>query len=142
MELEKPCRILDYKIINISSMEQYNQTNIIPTKKLSKLLRLNGTPWISERFCKYPQSIIIKFSHVVNLYQINILSNSKKISRRLQFYTYYPDYLENDEDLQYNEIPFKNIGFVNLRNNKQSNYSVRELKKIILMILINFNKWV
>ena len=132
MELEKPCRILDYKIINISSMEQYNQTNIIPTKKLSKLLRLNGTPWISERFCKYPQSIIIKFSHVVNLYQINILSNSKKISRRLQFYTYYPDYLENDEDLQYNEVPFKNIGFVNLRNNKQSNYSVRELKKIFI----------
>ena len=98
MKLENDLKLLDYKIINISSIEQYNQINIIPYQKLPKLLRINGPPWISERFCQFPQKIIIKFPHLVYLYQINILSNSKKISRRLQFYTYYPDYLENDEE--------------------------------------------
>jgi hypothetical protein len=129
MSLENSIKILDYKILNISSMEQYNQSNIIPLQKLPKLLRLKGTPWTSERFCHYPQKIIIKFPYLVNLSQINILSNSKKISRKLQFYYYFPDDFEKDINYKDNEIPFKKIGFVNLRDNKQCNYSVREYKK-------------
>ena len=127
-------KILDYQILNISSIEQSDQTNIIPIQKLPKLLRLNGTPWTSERFCQYPQKIIIKFPYLVNLSQINILSNSKKISRRLQFYYYFPDDFEKDIIYKDNEIPFKKIGFVNLRDNKQCNYSVREYKKIFIKI--------
>ena len=134
MKLENSIKILDYKILNVSSMEQYNQTNIIPLQKLPKLLRLNGTPWTSERFCHYPQTIIIKFPYLVNLSQINVLSNSKKISRRLQFYYYFPDDFEKDINYKDNEIPFKKIGFVNLRDNKQCNYSVREYKKIFVKI--------
>ena len=134
MKLENSIKILDYKILNVSSMEQYNQTNIIPLQKLPKLLRLNGTPWTSERFCHYPQTIIIKFPYLVNLSQINVLSNSKKISRRLQFYYYFPDDFEKDINYKDNEIPFKKIGFVNLRDNKQCNYSVREYKKIFIKI--------
>ena len=134
MSLENSIKILDYKILNISSMEQYNQSNIIPLQKFPKLLRLNGTPWTSERFCHYPQKIIIKFPYLVNLFQINILSNSKKISRKLQFYYYFPDDFEKDINYKDNEIPFKKIGFVNLRDNKQCNYSVREYKKIFIKI--------
>ena len=86
MKNEYNLKPLDYKIMNISSMEQNNLTNLIPPEKLPKLLRKNGIPWSSERFCHYPQRIIIKFPYLVNLFQINILSDSKKISRRLQFY--------------------------------------------------------
>ena len=132
MKLENDLKLLDYKIINISSIEQYNQINIIPYQKLPKLLRINGPPWISERFCQFPQKIIIKFPHLVYLYQINILSNSKKISRRLQFYSYYPDELDSDINYKEKDIPFTRIGFVNLRDNKANNYSVRELKKIFI----------
>ena len=134
MKLEKSLKILDYKIINVTSIEQNDKTNVIPPEKLPRLLRLNGTPWTSERFCHFPQRIIIKFPHLVNISQINILSNSKKISRRLQFYYYFPDDFEKNIKYKENEIPFKKLGFVNLRDNKQCNYSVRELKKIFIKI--------
>ena len=135
MKLENPLKTLDYKIMNITSIEQCDKTTVIPFQKLPKLLRKNGTPWISERYCHYPQKIIIKFPHLVNLSQINILSHSKKISRRIQFYYYFPEDLENDNThYSYDKIPFKKLGFVNLRDNKQSNYSVRELKKIFIKI--------
>ena len=134
MKNEYNLKPLDYKIMNISSMEQNNLTNLIPPEKLPKLLRKNGIPWSSERFCHYPQRIIIKFPYLVNLFQINILSDSKKISRRLQFYYYFPDDIENKNNYNDNEIPFKRLGFVNLRDNKQCNYTVREYKKIFIKI--------
>ena len=135
MKLENPLKRLDYKIMNISSIEQYDKTTVIPFEKLPKLLRKNGTPWISERFCHFPQKIIIKFPYLVYLSQINILSHSKKISQRIQFYYFFPEDLDNDKtQYSYDKIPFKKLGFVNLRDNKQCNYSVRELKKIFIKI--------
>ena len=140
MKLENSNCNLDYKIINLTSIEQNDLTNVIPFDKLPRLLRINGTPWTSERFCSYPQKIIIKFHHVVNISQINILSHSKKISRRLQFYYYYPDDIDKNKQYEYDEIPFKKLGFINLRDNKQCNYSVRELKKIFVKIQCLFIK--
>ena len=140
MKLENSNSNLDYKIINLTSIEQNDLTNVIPFDKLPRLLRINGTPWTSERFCSYPQKIIIKFHHVVNISQINILSHSKKISRRLQFYYYYPDDFDKNKQYEYDEIPFRKLGFINLRDNKQCNYSVRELKKIFVKIRCLFIK--
>ena len=140
MKLENSTRNLDYKIINLTSIEQNDQTNVIPFDKLPRLLRINGTPWTSERFCSYPQKIIIKFPHLVNISQINILSHSKKISRRLQFYYYYPEDFDKNKQYEYDEIPFRKLGFINLRDNKQCNYSVRELKKIFVKIRCLFIK--
>ena len=140
MKLENSTKNLDYKIINLSSIEQYDQTNVIPFEKLPRLLRINGTPWTSERFCSYPQKIIIKFPYLVNISQINILSHSKKISRRLQFFYYYPENFDKNKIYQYDEIPFTKLGFINLRDNKQCNYSVRELKKIYVKIRCLFIK--
>ena len=140
MKLENSNCNLDYKIINLASIEQNDLTNVIPFDKLPRLLRINGTPWTSERFCSYPQKIIIKFHHVVNISQINILSHSKKISRRLQFYYYYPDDIDKNKQYEYDEIPFRKLGFINLRDNKQCNYSVRELKKIFVKIRCLFIK--
>ena len=140
MKLENSNTNLDYKIINLTSIEQNDLTNVIPFDKLPRLLRINGTPWTSERFCSYPQKIIIKFPHVVNIAQINIISHSKKISRRLQFYYYYPDDLDKNQQYEYDEIPFRKLGFINLRDNKQCNYSVRELKKIFVKIRCLFIK--
>ena len=140
MKLENSNTNLDYKIINLTSIEQNDLTNVIPFDKLPRLLRINGTPWTSERFCSYPQKIIIKFPHVVNISQINIISHSKKISRRLQFYYYYPEDLDKNQQYEYDEIPFRKLGFINLRDNKQCNYSVRELKKIFVKIRCLFIK--
>ena len=140
MKLYNSTSYLDYKIVNVSSIEQYDKTNVIPFDKLPRLLRINGTPWSSERYCSFPQKIIIKFPYLVNIHQINILSHSKKISRRLHFYYYFPEDFDKNKVYQHDEIPFRKIGFINLRDNKQCNYSVRELKKVFVKIRCLFIK--
>ena len=70
MKLNKNLSKLNFKVINISSI---NEDNIVNSKiKFSKLLQKDGYEWVSERFCIYPQEITIKFDFPVYLYQINL----------------------------------------------------------------------
>ena len=139
MKLETHSTTLDFRVISITSMEQHNIIDINPTVKLTKLLKLGGKSWTSERFCSYPQKIIIEFPYPVNLYQLNILSHNKKISRRLRFYYYFPTDTEN-MIFDYTQIPFSFIGYVNLRDNKANNYNIREYKKIFIKIRCQYLK--
>ena len=119
---------LKYQVIKITSADTDKNGN---SPKLSKLLQ--GHKWISERFCVYPQEIIIKFNHPVDLYQINLLSHEKKISKRISFYSFCPKESEiNDTDNT--NLKFDEIGFVDLNDNTESNYKVRENKKIFIHI--------
>ena len=139
MKLETHSTTLDFRVISITSMEQHDIIDINPTVKLTKLLKLGGKSWTSERFCSYPQKIIIEFPYPVNLYQLNILSHNKKISRRLRFYYYFPTDTEN-MIFDYTQIPFSFIGYVNLRDNKANNYNIREYKKIFIKIRCQYLK--
>jgi hypothetical protein len=93
MKLYNSTSYLDYKIVNVSSIEQYDKTNVIPFDKLPRLLRINGTQWSSERYCSFPQKIIIKFPYLVSIHQINILSHSKKYLDDSNFIIIYPKIL-------------------------------------------------
>ena len=76
MKLNKNLSKLNFKVINITSTEE---NNIINNKeRLSELLQPGGYQWISERFCSYPQEIIIQFESPVYLSQINLLCDEKK----------------------------------------------------------------
>ena len=122
---------INFKLLIISSIEEDNSIN--PKDKLSKLLQHGGYPWISERFCSYPQEIIIQFDSPSHLYQINVLSHDKKISRRLTFFSFSPIEYDNKK-YNYYEISFKEIGFVDLKDNIDCDYKVREYKKIFVNI--------
>ena len=64
---------LNYNIVNISSNKD---ESLNPAKSIISF----DNSWTSERFCTYPQQIIIQFDSPVNLRQINIISHEKKIS--------------------------------------------------------------
>ena len=116
---------LNYKIIKISSSEE-EQNSIIES-----IISFENS-WSSERFCSYPQQIIIQFDSPVNLRQINIISHEKKISEKISFYSFCPQ----KDILIFNSkgLNFENIGFINFNQNFASNYQVRELKRIFLNI--------
>ena len=93
MKNNKNLSKINFKVLSISSIEEDNSIN--PKDKLSKLLQHGGYPWTSERFCSYPQEIIIQFDSPSHLYQINVLSHDKKISRRLTFFSFSPIEYDN-----------------------------------------------
>ena len=41
--------------------------------------------WVSEKFCSYPQKMVIKFDNYVAIKQINIIINETKIPKVIQF---------------------------------------------------------
>ena len=122
---------LNYKIQKISSYEDESVNN-------SQSLITFENSWSSERFCTYPQQIIIKFETPVNLRQINIISHEKKISEKISFFSFCP---QKDIFIPISKVHnFENIGFINLNPNFSSNYQVRELKRISLNIKSLFLK--
>ena len=134
---------LSFEIISISSIEQFQKNSTNPSGQFPNLLKKGGTPWTSDFFCEYPQKIILKFLYPVFLNYMHILSHSKKISKRIHFYYYLPEGDDNDINIIKKnkfQIPFKRLGFVNLKNNFQCDYNVREFKKIFLNIKCQYLK--
>ena len=116
---------LNYTIVNISSSEDD------PNNLIGSMISFENS-WSSERFCSYPQMVIIQFDSPVNLRQINIISHEKKISEKISFHSFCPQkdiFIPNK-----NLLNFENIGFINFNQNFASNYQVRELKRIFINI--------
>jgi centrosomal protein CEP104 len=103
-----------------------------PNNPLFELIRgSESSGWMSSRFCTYPQEIIIQFLSPVNLKQINILSNEKKISSMIEFYSYYPsgnsDYFTN-----YKLVSYEKLGYIRMDSNSKSKYRAREFRKVFI----------
>ena len=118
---------LQYRIINFSSED--------PQYPLSNIIEQNGRGWLSNRFCFYPQEILIQFSIPVNIKQINIIINEKKIPNSIEFYN--SNLNDNNNNIPLN---FNYIGFIKLSPNINSNYRARESRKIFMDINTRFIK--
>ena len=120
---------LKYKILAISSTESDSDSSSCSSLKPQPIINFEN-PWSSNRFCAYPQKIILKFETPVNLNQIYIISHEKRISQKITFSIFCPqlDYLDN------NKVILNEIGYVNLNQNMASNYQVREFKKIFVNV--------
>ena len=120
---------LKYKILRISSTETDYDTSSRSSSNCQPLINFE-TPWSSNRFCAYPQKIILKFETPVNIHQIHIVSHEKRISQKISFSVFCPQ-LDNPD---FSKVVFQEIGYINFNQNMASNYQVRELKKIFLNI--------
>ena len=89
--------------------------------------------WQSERFCLFPQAIIFAFEHgQCRIQKIQILIHHFKIPSKLEFYigraaqdSSSPQNTDEEPDIQ-----FKRLGYVDLQDNSENFYKVRELKSI------------
>ena len=120
---------LKYKILAISSTETDFDTASRSSSNCQPLINFEN-PWSSNRFCAYPQKIILKFETPVNINQIHIISHEKRISQKISFSVFCPQ-LDNPD---FSKVIFQEIGYINFNQNMASNYQVRELKKIFLNI--------
>ncbi len=131
------------KLIPLLFYFKNNTTSQDPSFPLNNLLNKESKiGWISNRFCTYPQEIIIEFHSFVNIKQINILINETKIPTVIEFVNciYIPINNTNDGQLSSKrnnkyECQYRNIGFIKLSSNVESNYRARELRKIYVNLL-------
>ena len=90
--------------------------------------------WQSERFCIYPQALILAFNHgSCRIQKIQILGHHFKIPKRLEFHIGQAEQDPAHPDDPFNETPnieFKKLGYVQMQDNSDNNFKVRELKSI------------
>lgn len=124
---------LKYRLIEASSED--------PDHPLYELMRgTSSNGWMSVRFCTYPQEIIIQFLTPVNLKQINILSNEKKITSMIEFFSYYPSTSNSAGNLtehpdiykNYKRVTFQKLGYIRMDTNSRTNYKAREYRKVFI----------
>ena len=134
---------LTYNFINFTSQDPFHPINLLLEKN-------NNTQggWVSNRYCVYPQEILIQFPSMVNIRQINILVNESKIPKMIEFINCIPIGEKNKFIINNNnnsriipsEFMYENIGFIKLSSNIESNYKARELRKIYININTEYIK--
>ena len=88
--------------------------------------------WQSERHCSYPQEIGIRLPGIVRVNQLQVLSHSTKIAKRIEFLI--------GQGSDYENTSFRSLGYISLDDNARSEFKARELKSVHLDDTGNFMK--
>ena len=138
---------LEYNFVNFTSQD--------PSHPIDSLLNNNNNNnknpqggWVSNRYCTYPQEILIQFPTMVNIRQINILINECKIPKMIELINCIPigeknKFIINNNNISKiipSEFMYENIGFIKLSTNIESNYKARELRKIYINVNTEYIK--
>ena len=116
--------ILKFRIMSVSSEHKdYPTSNLLVPKKGNK-------GWQSDRFCVYPQEIILGFPQVCNISSMQLLSHQSKIPTKIDILVSNPapDQVFKSMD----NLTFKKIGYFMLSSNEASNFQSRELKTVYI----------
>lgn len=116
---KKP-NILKFRIMSVSSEERdYPARNLLVPKKGNK-------GWQTQRFCVFPQELILSFSGKCHISSMQLLSHQAKVATRI-------DILVSTGAVGgQGNLAFKKIGYFMLSSNDSSNYQSRELKTVYI----------
>ncbi|CAI2387590.1 unnamed protein product [Moneuplotes crassus] len=121
--------ILNFRIFNVSS-----QDHEFPAQDLISLVsttKHNG--WQSQRFCTYPQELILQFEQTVHLTQVQFLMHETKIPTLIELFISSP----KNEALM-SSADYSRLGHFTLTDSSTNNclekekYKSRELKSVFL----------
>jgi centrosomal protein CEP104 len=113
---------LKFRVVYFSSQDsEHTVTELLKHGPQSK-------GWLSEKFCNYPQELILQFSCPVRIRQLQFLSHQSKISSKIELYISSP----NESSLPLEQLNFKRLGYLSLDNNEKSQYQARELKSVYI----------
>ena len=116
--------IMKFRIMSVSSEEKdYPASNLLTPKKGNK-------GWQCQRFCVFPQEIILSFPQMSHISSMQLLSHQSKISTKIDILVAKaPGERWNG---QVSSLIFKKIGYFMLSNNETSNFQSRELKTVYI----------
>mmetsp|Transcript_10050 Transcript_10050/g.15327 ORF Transcript_10050/g.15327 Transcript_10050/m.15327 type:complete len:143 (-) Transcript_10050:1768-2196(-) len=94
--------------------------------------------WHSQRFCVYPQELVIQFSSLVKISSITFLVHQFKIPKQIDLYYFVPPQAGMSQEqasqlIHYSQpglITFKKLGHFSLDDNMKTNFQAREMKTV------------
>ena len=122
---------LQFRIFNCTSEDPEYPVNEL-VGLVRDIDRVRG--WQSQRFCVYPQELVLQLSHPARIKQIHILSHQHKIASRIDLFTFMPDVHKSNFLPSANSVQFTRLGHFTLDDNARSNYQARELKTVYIDI--------
>ncbi|CAI2386316.1 unnamed protein product [Moneuplotes crassus] len=124
---------LQFRVFSYTSQEDEGKA-----ENLSLNSDYDGNPgWHSQRFCEFPQELIIYFNSPVKLSKLVLLSHQNKISSQVDLYSYHPSF---ENAISANK--YKRLGKFTLDNNSKSNFQARESKSVYLDTECQYLKFV
>ncbi|XP_065061516.1 centrosomal protein of 104 kDa-like isoform X2 [Rhopilema esculentum] len=94
--------------------------------------------WQSQKFCVYPQEVVLKLKEPANLRKLQILSHQYLIASKVEIFA---GLASNQQAPSLINCKFTRLGYVSLSSNEQSNFKTRELKSVSLNIECQFVKF-
>jgi centrosomal protein CEP104 len=80
--------VLNFRVFHASSQDSQFTANELSTNDSRDDDQASG--WQSQRFCVYPQEIIVQFPSAVQISQMQLLVHETKIPRQVELYAYMP----------------------------------------------------
>jgi len=84
--------------------------------------------WRSQRYCLYPQEIVVRFSTPVRIRKLQLLSHQHMIASKVELYV--GRQVGGASSLDHAE--FLRLGYISLSDNEQTGFRSRELKSVNL----------
>lgn len=110
--------------MSVSSEEKdYPASNLLTPKKGNK-------GWQCQRFCVFPQEVILAFPQTSHISSMQLLSHQSKISTKIDILVARAPGEGFSGDVA--SLIFKKIGYFMLSNNESSNFQSRELKTVYI----------
>ena len=106
-----------------------------PEYPVSQLLSTNpqNRGWQTPKFGEFPQEVIIQFTNIVRLTQMQFLVHENKIPCTISLSYYMPEGPDTlVSKLKLTNIKFQSLGVIDFADNELSNFKARELKSITM----------
>jgi len=95
--------------------------------------------WQSQRFCVYPQEVVLRLTEPANLKKLQILSHQYLVASKIEIFAGMPADSNTPSLLN---CKFNRLGYISLSDNDGTNYKTRELKSVNLNVICHFVKFV
>jgi centrosomal protein CEP104 len=135
---------LSYNIYTVTSEDPDHSAKELSLAS-SSLDSSESKGWVSQRFCIYPQELILQFPTPVRLKQLQILLHQNKIPNKVELYSYLPQLNTSSaskSSKSTNTNKYKRLGHFSLNNNERTNFQARELKTVYVDVFCQFLKFV
>ena len=85
--------------------------------------------WRSERFCVFPQELVLQFPSPIRVRKLQLLSHQFLIARKVELFI---GNCRQGTDPNYRSATFSRLGYISFDTNEKSSFKARELKSVHL----------
>lgn len=118
--------LLSYRVVACSSEDEQH-----PARELQHY-STSSRGWQSERFCKFPQELVLRFQGRVVLHQVQVLSHQFKIPSRVELFVGSLPVGVHAPAIGCDGVSFSRLGHFSLDSNERSKFQVSYVHPLML----------